>query len=352
MSQSQSDREPAAVGSEPTYWDRLALELQAYRASVGNPSYAEIAQRITAHRVARGATPEAARIARTTVYDACRTGRKRLDLDLYREIAGALGASADEVEAWLRRARLVEEPATEAVAPVEPASVEPASQEPTSVEPASQEPASVEPASQVPASAGPASVRSVLLLMAGCVAINFVGREFVDLLHLPLYLDMVGTAIAAMALGPWRGAAVGATTNVVGVIGSGWVSLPFMLVNVAGALAWGYGVRRWGLGRTLIRFLGLNALVALLCSLIAVPILLVLGDTIHHGLDAITDNLAEFTDRVGVSLGLANLMSSVGDKVLSGFVALVVISTLPLALRTGSGLVLVESGPASPVRGA
>src|SRR5690606_987196 len=157
---------------------------------------------------------------------------------------------ADEVEAWLRRARLVEEPATEEVAPVEPASVEPASQEPTSVEPASQE-----PASEVPASAGPASVRSVLLLMAGCVAINFVGREFVDLLHLPLYLDMVGTAIAAMALGPWRGAAVGATTNLVGVIGSGWVSLPFMLVNVVGALAWGYGVRRWDLGRTLLRFL-------------------------------------------------------------------------------------------------
>lgn len=327
VSQSQSDQEPAAAGSEPTYWDRLALELQTYRASVGNPSYAEIAQRITAHRVARGATPEAARIARTTVYDACRTGRKRLDLDLYREIGAALGANDGEVEAWLRRARLVEEPATEAVAPVEPASAE-------------------------HASAGPASVRSVLLLMAGCVGINFVGREFVDLLHLPLYLDMVGTAIAAMALGPWRGAAVGATSNLVGVIGSGWVSLPFMLVNVAGALAWGYGVRRWGLGRTLIRFLGLNALVALLCSLIAVPILLVLGDTIDHGLDAITDNLAEFTDRVGVALGLANLMSSVGDKVLSGFVALVVISMLPAGLRRGSGLVLVESGPASPVRGA
>ncbi|WP_110239686.1 hypothetical protein [Nocardioides gilvus] len=317
MSPSQPDEEPRTGCVEATYWDRVALELQAYRASVGNPSYAEIAQRITARRVAQGATREAARIARTTVYDACRPGRKRLDLDLHREIAAALGASHDEVEAWLRRARLVDAPTAEVPVPVEPA-----------------------------------SVRSVLGLLVGGVMLNLLGRELVDVLHLPLYLDMAGTAIAAMALGPWRGAAVGATTNALGVLGSGWVSLPFAIVNVVGALAWGYGVRRWGLGRTLPRFLGLNVLVALLCSLIAVPILLALGDAVDHGLGDITDNLGEFTDRVGVALGLANVMSSVGDKVLSGFVALVVISVLPAALRRGSGLVLVESGPESPAHGA
>lgn len=314
-----------------SYWDRVAHELQTYRASVGNPSYAEIAQRITARRVAAGATPEAARIARTTVYDACRTGRKRLDLDLHREIAAALGASEAEVGAWLRRARLVDEPPTSPESP-------PAPQTPW--------------APEAPAAPEQASVRSVLLLMGACVALNLAGRQFIDVLHLPLYLDMVGTAIAAMALGPWRGAAVGATTNLVGVLSSGWVSLPFMLVNVVGALAWGYGVRRWGLGRTLPRFLGLNVLVALLCSLIAIPILLVLDDAIDHGLGAISANLAAFTARLDVALGLANIMTSVGDKVISGFVALVVISMLPAALRRGSGLVLVESGPVSPARGA
>src|SRR5690606_28147164 len=76
-------------------------------------------------------------------------------------------------------------------------------------------------------------------LMLGCVAVNLLGREFVDLLNLPVYLDMVGTALAAIVLGPWRGAAVGATTNLAGLFISGIASAPFAVVNVVGALVWG-----------------------------------------------------------------------------------------------------------------
>ncbi len=103
--------------------------------------------------------------------------------------------------------------------------------------------------------------RRALLLLVVCVVVNLLGRSLVELLHLPVHLDMVGTAIAALALGPWRGAAVGLATNLLGVAESGPVSVPFALVNVAGALVWGYGARRWGLGRSLPRFLGLNVLV-------------------------------------------------------------------------------------------
>ncbi|GGD06096.1 hypothetical protein [Nocardioides daphniae] len=70
---------PFSASGEPSYWDRLAAELQQVRASLGNPSYVEIAQRITDRRVAAGVRPEAARVARTIVYDAFRTGRKRMD---------------------------------------------------------------------------------------------------------------------------------------------------------------------------------------------------------------------------------------------------------------------------------
>ena len=139
---------------------------------------------------------------------------------------------------------------------------------------------------------------------------------------------MTGTAIAAMALGPCWGALVGGVTNLLGVASSGPASLPFGLVNVAGALVWGYGVRRFGLGRTLPRFFSLNLLVALVCSAVAVPILLLLfsGST-GHGQDGIGATILE----------------------LSGFVALVAIASHPLSLRSRTPLDVLPSSDRAPL---
>lgn len=94
--------------------------------------------------------------------------------------------------------------------------------------------------------------------MLGSLGLTMLGREAVNFLELPIYLDMVGTAVAAVVLGPWRGAAVGLSTNLLGSLTAGAVSLPFAIVNVVGALIWGYGVHRWGMGRTLSAALDLN----------------------------------------------------------------------------------------------
>ncbi|WP_341928069.1 hypothetical protein [Nocardioides psychrotolerans] len=304
---------------EEARWDHLALELQTLRTRAGDPSFAEIARRVSEQRLARGASEHAARVARTTVYDAFRTGRARVNLELVRDIGTALGGSDADVDGWIARCRHPQPP-EQSSAP-----------EPQPVE-----------SSVVP----PAGVREAVLLMAACLAANLLGRTFVDFLHLPIHLDMVGTAIAAIALGPWRGAAVGASTNVVGALLSGPASIPFAIVNVAGALAWGYGVRRFGLGRTLPRFLALNVMVAALCTLLAVPILVGLyGGSAGNGQDTITTTFLALTHQLTVSVGFSNLLVSLADKLFSGFVALVVISTLPAGLRLGSRLVLSAPPP-------
>lgn len=304
---------------EEARWDHLALELQTLRTRAGDPSFAEIARRVSEQRLARGASEHAARVARTTVYDAFRTGRARVNLELVRDIGTALGGSDADVDGWIARCRHPQPP-EQSSAP-----------EPQPVE-----------SSVVP----PAGVREAVLLMAACLAANLLGRTFVDFLHLPIHLDMVGTAIAAIALGPWRGAAVGASTNVVGALLSGPTSIPFAIVNVAGALAWGYGVRRFGLGRTLPRFLALNVMVAALCTLLAVPILVGLyGGSAGNGQDTITTTFLALTHQLTVSVGFSNLLVSLADKLFSGFVALVVISTLPAGLRLGSRLVLSAPPP-------
>lgn len=66
----------------------------------------------------------------------------------------------------------------------------------------------------------------------------------------------------------------------------------------------------------------------------------------------LTTRLMTLTDQFAFSVSAANPVTSTGDKLISGFVALVIVSALPRPLRRGSGLVLVEPGSTSPVRGA
>ncbi|MDN4173200.1 hypothetical protein QWY28_09625 [Nocardioides sp. SOB77] len=324
MTDERTREHAVTAGGAGGRWDRFAEELQVLRRAAGEPSFAEIARRVADQRAAAGVDEHAARVARTTVYDAFRTGRARVNVPLVREIVVALDADPALVDAWL--AAPVER--VGAVPPVQP------------VEP-------VEPVAE-PAAEGRVPRRTALLLLAAFVVANVLGRTFVDLFDLPIYLDMVGTAAAALALGPWYGVAVAVVTNLAGVVPSGVASIPFVLVNVAGALVWGYGVRRWGMGRTLLRFFSLNLVVAAACSLVAVPILLAMfGGSTGHGEDLIVDTFLDVTGSSVVAIAVGNLLVSLADKVISGFAALVAVSGLPPRLRAGVPLPLTPT-PAGP----
>lgn len=310
--------ETATARSRSGHWDTLRLALQEQRARVGNPSYAEIASRIAAARERRGVDEHAARVPRSTVYDAFRPGRARINLPLVREIAEALGADDATVDAWVSACH---ENAAD------PHEVD------TSPVPAA--PAPAQPDAAVP---GRPRTRDLVLLAVGCIAVNLLGRVVVDVLHLPFYLDMVGTAVAAIVLGPWRGAGVGAATNLLAVVSSGPVSLAFAVVNVAGALVWGYGVRA-GWGRTLPRFFVLTLGAALACSVVAVPILVLgFGGSVGQGQDTITRTLVDLGTGLVPAVAASNLITSTMDKLVSGFAALVMVAALPVSLRAGSRL--------------
>ena len=318
-------------------WDPLTTRLQQLRVEAGEPSYGEIARRVARLRSEAGRSEHEARVARTTVYDAFRTGRARVNLELVREIAAVLGGDDQDVDTWVAECR--RQPA-----PVAPSPPEAPSEAPP-------ETPSESPAESPAAVWSPPSLRLVLVLVALCVVVNVVGRFLVDQLTLPIHLDMVGTAIAAIALGPWFGAGVGLTSNLAGAAVSGFSSIPFALVNVAGALTWGYGVRRFAMGRSLPRFLGLNVLVAFVCSALAVPLLLWYFDTVVHSQNFLTVTFLELTGVREAAIALANLVVSLGDKIISGFLALVACSMLPLVLRRRTPLVLVSpdlGGPGEP----
>lgn len=187
----------------------------------------------------------------------------------------------------------------------------------------------------------------IVTLIPVCVALNIVGGYIASALRLPVYLDMIGTAISAIVLGPWWGALVGILTNSGSALITGPVSLPFALVNVVGALLWGYGVRSWGLGRTIPKFFLLNIIVAVACTIVAAPIIvLVFGGATGAGADALTGTFLAVGQNLAGSVFSSNILTSLADKIIAGFVALAIIEALPKSLTQGIDIV-----KATPLKG-
>ncbi len=299
----------------------VAEDLQRLRWDAGGPSYAEIATRVSRLRAGRSAPELHQAVARSTVYDAFRTDRKRLDAALVTDIARALGASDDEASQWRRRcaqAELMNRRSSSPLAAPAPMAV---------------------PAARIRRSSRGRALRWVLthravvvtVLILVATVLNVVGGQVVLWLDLPLFLDMIGTAAAAVLLGPWYGVAVAVFSQAAGaLVHSDALGLPFTAVGVAGALLWGYGVHRWGMGRTAARFFLLTVLVAVSCTVLAAPITVFVygGFSQHVAADTITDRLISLGDSLWAAVFSANLTMSLLDKLISGFMALTITTAL------------------------
>lgn len=172
----------------------------------------------------------------------------------------------------------------------------------------------------------------VIALVPAAVALNVVGSFINTALRLPIFLDMIGTAVVAITIGPWWGALVGALTNTVLGFISSPISLPFAVANVTGALVWGYGVR-WGMGKTMVRFFILSLIVAVLVSISAVPIyIFVFGGATGHFADLMTAAFVGMGQRLVVAVFSSNIIVSLADKIIASFIALAIIEALPPAL--------------------
>lgn len=318
-----------AQGTSDESFDRIALDLRNLRESAGEVSYAELVRRITALRLQRGIHTAAAIPARSTVYNAFKTGRARMDTGLLRDIVLALGATTEEADAWVLRCREVRRVAERQAKRETPEAAKP---QPLPV-----------PDLMVP-TASPLSLGTTGLLMVGCVALNLLGLWVTAVFKLSVYLDMVGTAIASIVLGPWHGVAVGIASSNLGFLTGDPATNPFTLVNIAGALVWGYGVRRFRMGADLGRFVTLDLIVAAVCSAVAVPILLIAfgGYNGHASVGAVLSLQADGLPTL-VSLFSTNIVTSIIDKLITGVIVLLAFVLLHRRFRIPVGhMPLVE----------
>ncbi|HRF49746.1 MAG TPA: hypothetical protein PLC98_19100 [Anaerolineales bacterium] len=174
----------------------------------------------------------------------------------------------------------------------------------------------------------------VVALVPAAVALNIVGSYINTALKLPTFLDMIGTAVIAITIGPWWGALAGALTNTINGFISSPISLPFAACNVIGALVWGYGIR-WGMGKSMVSYFLLACICAVAVSLMAVPIyVFVFGGATGHFSDMMTAAFVGMGQNLLVSVFSANIIVSLADKIISAFIALAILEALPPMLTS------------------
>lgn len=182
----------------------------------------------------------------------------------------------------------------------------------------------------------------VVAVIPVAAALNIVGGYINTVLKLPIFLDMIGTMVTAVILGPWWGALVGAITNIVNSFISGPISLPFAVVNVVGGLVWGYA-NIWGWMKKTWSFFLVNVLVATVSSIFAVPIyVFIFGGATGHFADVMTAAFLAMGQNLIVSVFSSNILVSLADKIISGFVGLAIIEALPENLTTNAKLPKAE----------
>jgi energy-coupling factor transport system substrate-specific component len=172
----------------------------------------------------------------------------------------------------------------------------------------------------------------VAAMVPVAAAINIVGGTIANVLHLPIFLDMIGTCVAAITIGPWWASIAGLITNMALSFVRPTI-LPFAACNVGGALVWGFGVM-YGWGKTWPRFLALSIIANFVVSAIAQPIVIfIFGGATGHFSDIVTAALLAMGWSLWAQLFGPGQLAGYADKILAAFLALAILEALPPELK-------------------
>lgn len=110
-----------------------------------------------------------------------------------------------------------------------------------------------------------------LVLIPAAVGINYIGKMFAQLLKLPLWLDAIGTVLAAMLGGPIVGALTGAINNIIYGLTVDPMSFAYALTNIAIGIVVGIFNAK-GKIKTLAGAVATGLIVAVVATLVSAPL--------------------------------------------------------------------------------
>lgn len=187
--------------------------------------------------------------------------------------------------------------------------------------------------SEAPKTRGPGRTNpQVLTLVALSVVINFVGAQCALVLRLPIYLDSIGTILAAILLGPVFGALTGGLTAIINGVTFDPVSLYFLPVYLFTGLATGllFKGRRFQGIRSVAGIALIGVLVSIISSII---VALVFGGVTSSGSSLVVAFLKNIGVNPVVAIFATQVVTDVTDKFLAFSAAFAIIRAIPGTYR-------------------
>lgn len=178
----------------------------------------------------------------------------------------------------------------------------------------------------------------MIVLIPVAVAVNFVGKYIAQVLKLPLWLDSIGTLLAAILGGPAVGALAGAINNIFYGIVTDPVSFWYAITSVFIGLFAGYFAYK-GWTRSPLSAVGLGIIVAIVAAVVSTPINVILwgGTTGNLWGDSLFTSLRLSGFPVWVASFLDEFAVDLPDKVITVFVAYLIFRGLPQRLLAQAG---------------
>ena len=168
-----------------------------------------------------------------------------------------------------------------------------------------------------------------LVLIPICAGINLVGGAIAAGLKLPVFLDMIGTVVAAALAGPWVAATVGLITNIFLALVSNPVYLPYAAVSILVALVTGYMIRAgsfksiWGVVLTCLAATAVSVV-----SASTVTVFVFGGATGATGSSAVTAGLIATMGSIWKGVITSALIENLIDRAIAFAVAYIILKRI------------------------
>lgn len=176
--------------------------------------------------------------------------------------------------------------------------------------------------------------RTYVLAFCGvAIAMNIVLGIITSAIGIPLYMDTLGTVLAAALIGPVPGMIVGLLSNVITGLIYSVQDIPFALVNVVVGLIVGLVAKKWNFTLPVAIIVGL--VLSAVCPAIGTPI----GIYVYGGLsgstsDILVMSLVEGGKTIFQASFIRNIASNLIDKVGTCIIGWAILRALPMSFKS------------------